>query len=325
MIARFAQALIRLGRDRDPESALRLGARIGRRWVQWGGPRVAEARLNLELALPELARGEREAILRRSFENTGRSLAEVVLLHGQHRDELVARVRVEGIEHLEAARRSTPHGGAFILTGHFGSWELGGAVLASRGYPVTSVHRARGDRGLEELATRWREASGQEVVALGEAGLGALRAVRRGRLVLMLVDQNARRREGVFAPFFGVPASTRFGPARLATRLGVPVVPAFLHRVGESGDHIGRIYPAVELEREPDASGAADVVLRENVARMNRVLEDVIRAEPEQWMWAHRRFRTRPPGEPPIYPARPGSWRWLRRSLRGRRASLGSR
>lgn len=281
--------------------------------------------MNLELAFPDRTHAERERILQRSFENTGRSLAEVVLLHGRHREEMLERVRVEGLENLAAARASTPHGGAFILTGHFGSWELGGAVFASRGYPVTSVHRARGDRGLEELATRWRETSGQEVVALGEAGLGALRAVRSGRLVLMLIDQNARRREGVFAPFFGVPASTRFGPARLATRLGVPVVPAFIHRVGEGGDHVGRIHPALELCREADEPSAAGAVLEENVARMNRVIEDVVRAEPEQWMWAHRRFRTRPPGEPPLYPVRRGSWRWLRRALRGRSASPGVR
>ena len=313
----LARAAIRLGRERDPETALRVGAALGRGWVRAGGPRVREAKVNLELAFPERTPAARAAILLASFENLGRSFAEVVLMHGRHRQQLIDRVSVEGLQHLEEARAQSPHGGAFILTGHFGSWELGGAVFASHGYPITSVHRSRGG-GLDALAKAWREASGQEVVALGEAGLGALRAVRRGRLVLMLVDQNARRREGVFAPFLGVSASTRFGPARLAVRLGVPVIPAFIHRVGSSADHVGRILPPIPLRSEPKDPEEAAHVLGENVGRINQVLEGVVRKEPEQWVWAHRRFRTRPSGEPSLYPERGGALRRFRRWVRAR-------
>ena len=135
------------------------------------------------------------------------------------------------------------------------SWELGGAVFSSRGYPMTSVHRARGDEHLDELVASWRQGSGQEVVALGKAGIGALRAIRRGRLVMMLIDQNARPDDGLFAPFFDIPARTRFGPARLAARLGVPVLPAFIHRVGETGEHIGRIHPALDQRILPRVAG----------------------------------------------------------------------
>lgn len=319
-VASLARAVIAAARNRDPERALRAGAALGRAWVLVDGPRVDVARINLELCFPERDPAWRRTTLLGSFENLGRSLAEVVLLHGCHREALLEGVTVEGLEHLEAARAASEHGGAFMLTAHFGSWELGGAVFASLGYPMTSVHRARGDEHLDELIAGWREGSGQEVIALGRAGIGALRALRRGRLVMMLTDQNARPGEGVFAPFFGVPASTRFGPARLAARLGVPVLPAFIHRVGASGEHVGRIHAPLDLLPEPKDRNDSARVLAQNVASMNRAIEDVVRADPGQWMWAHRRFRTRPVGELGLYPDRHGVWRRLRHATRrGRR------
>jgi lauroyl/myristoyl acyltransferase len=318
-IARLGRAVIAATRDLDPDRARRAGAALGRSWVRLRGARVDVAQRNLELCFPERDAAWREAILRASFENLGRGLAEVSLLHGRHRTSLLDRVRVEGMGHLEEARAASPWGGALVLTAHFGSWELGGAVFAGRGFPVTSVHRARGDASLDALISSWREGSGQEVVPLGEAGIGALRALRRGRLVLMLMDQNARRAEGVFAPFFGIAASTRSGPALLAARLGVPVVPAFLHRVGSTGEHIGRIHPRLALEPEPlDDEVAAQAVRRHNVAAMNRAIEEAVRSDPAQWVWAHRRFRTRPSGEPALYAESSGRLRRLRHALRGR-------
>jgi len=314
--ASLARAVIAAAKDRDPDRALRVGAALGRAWVRLGGPRVDIARVNLELCFPESDAAWRRATLIGSFENLGRSLAEVILLHGRHRQALLEDVTVEGVEHLEAARAASEHGGALMLTAHFGSWELGGAVFASLGYPMTSVHRARGDEHLDELIAGWREGSGQEIVALGRAGIGVLRALRRGRLVMMLTDQNARPGEGVFAPFFGVLASTRFGPARLAARLGVPVLPAFIQRVGASGAHVGRIHAPLDLLPEPKDRNAAATVLAQNVATMNRAVEDVVRAAPDQFMWAHRRFRTRPVGEPGLYPDRRGAWRRIRRAAR---------
>jgi KDO2-lipid IV(A) lauroyltransferase len=317
-VASFARAVIAATRDLEPDRALRLGAALGRSWVRAGGPRVDVARTNLELCFPEHDAGWRREVAVASFENLGRCLAEVVLLHGRHRDALLERVRLEGAEHIEAARARSEHGGAFVLTAHFGSWELGGAMLSSRGLPITSVHRARGDEQLDELVASWRQDSGQEVVALGMAGVGALRALRRGRLVMMLIDQNARRDEGVFAPFFDIPASTRSGPARLAARLGVPVLPAFMHRLGASGEHVARFHRPLELLPEPQDDDSAAKVLAHNVETMNRAVENAVRADPAQWMWAHRRFRTRPPGEPRLYPDRRGVWRRLRHAVRGR-------
>jgi len=316
LVAWLARGFIAATRGLSPERALPAGAAIGRAWARLGGPRVDVARTNLELCFPERDRAWREDTLLASFANLGRSLAEVVLLQGRHRASLLERVSIEGLEHLEAARKASPAGGGFILTAHFGSWELGGAVFADRGYPMTSVHRARGDQGLEQLVTSWRESSGQQVVPLGAAGISVLRAVRRGRLVMMLIDQNARRDEGLFAPFFGIPASTRFGPAHLAAQLGVPVIPAFIHRVGETGEHIGRIHPALELQPESGSEETQARILAENVSAMNRALEDAVRADPTQWVWTHRRFRTRPAGQARLYPERTGLFRRLRHTVR---------
>jgi KDO2-lipid IV(A) lauroyltransferase len=299
-------------RDREPERGVALGGRAGRAWVKTRAPRVAEARFNIAIAFPDRSAEEREHILLTSFENFGRSAVEVALLHGRHREALFARVHAEGEENLEHALEASDGGGLLILTAHFGSWELCGAALAARGHPVTSIHRARRDDRLDSLVKAWRERSGQEVIPIGAAGLGVLRALRRGRYVTMLMDQNARRDEGIFAPFFGVEACTRSGPAHIAASLGIPIVPLFFHRVDEGPDHIARFHPPLQIAAEPaDASpDQAQTILRANVALMNRAIEDAIRADPGQWMWAHRRYRTRPEGEPRLYPKRSG---WMRR------------
>jgi len=291
-----------------PGAALAAGAAAGRSWFAARGPRVREARINLAIAFPDLDPAERDAILRESLENLGRSAAEVALLHGRARDVLLASVDVEGEEHLEAARRASPDGGVLALSAHFGSWELGAAALAARGHPLTSVQRERSDPRLARLVEGWREDSGQEVIALGRAGLAAVRALRRGRALAVLLDQNARRDEGVFAPFFGVDACTRSAPARLAMRTGVPVLPVFFHRRPGGGGHVARIAAALEIEapgRDSPASACAEALVR-NVARMNRAIEKAVRSDPAQWAWVHRRFRTRPPGAPRIYPSRHG-------------------
>jgi KDO2-lipid IV(A) lauroyltransferase len=138
---------------------------------------------------------------------------------------------------------------------------------------------------LDELAARFRRRSGAELIVKRQAVRDVIAALRRGRMVGVLLDQNATRAEGVFVPFFGVPASTSKGLALLALRTGAPVLPVFLRRESD-GRHCMEVGPPVPPP--PDS----DVVAY--TARFNQVLEATIRRAPEQWLWMHARWRTRP-------------------------------
>lgn len=154
-------------------------------------------------------------------------------------------------------------------------------------------------------------------IPLGRASAGVFRALSRGAAVAMLLDQNARTDEGVFAPFFGHLASTRSGPAQIAMSRGTPIVPVFIYRQGSGSRHVVRFEPPLCVEASgSDPTGA----LVRNVARMNAVIEAIVRAEPEQWLWPHRRFKTRPPGEPSLYER--GARHLRRRAVSSRQASI---
>lgn len=136
---------------------------------------------------------------------------------------------------------------------------------------------------------------------MGRAAIGVFRALSRGRVVTVLLDQNAHADEGIFAPFFAHRALTRSGPALIAMSRGIVVVPVFCFRVGESARHVVKVLAPLELEPgDTDPEGA----LERNVARMNAAIEDAIRQAPDHWLWPHRRFKTRPDGEAAIYPPR---------------------
>lgn len=298
------------------ERALRLGGTLGRAYARLHGPRTSTARINLALAFPELPAAERERLCLDTYANLGRMVAETALLGSLSREELLATADIEGYEHLEAARKSWPGGGAIILTAHFGSFELFGAIMTSRGVPLSIVHRGANNPHLDGLISQWRMVYGGEVIRRGVAARAALRGLRQGRCIAMPLDQNTRVKEGIFVPFFGRPACTRDGPARLAARTGAPVVPAFMFRIGETGRHRIRIYPAMDLLPQGADRAGTDAAMTENVGRMTALIEEVVREAPTQWIWSHRRWKTQPEGMPRLYrPKADRPMRRLRRAL----------
>ena len=161
------------------------------------------------------------------------------------------------------------------------------------------------------MVREWRSGSGMQVEALGEAARGVIRALLKGKTVGMLFDQDAPRKEAVFVPFFSELASTRSGPARLAVRAGIPVIPIAFLRQPDGISHLIQASPALDLEMTESDDTA---VVERNVARMNKALEQMISQHPEQWNWIHRRWRTRPEGDTKrIYPPRHRLRRFLRR------------
>jgi KDO2-lipid IV(A) lauroyltransferase len=305
-----------LFRHLPPDRSVAVGARIGRLYARLRGPRTADAAINIALAFPESSDREREDLLLATFANLGRCIADVFLLQGRHRERLLAGLRVEGVEHYEEARQRSESGGMIVLTAHFGSWELAGAAMAQRGYPVSVVHHGVSNPYLDAMVGGWRRAATVGEIRLGRASLGVFRALSKGRAVALLLDQNAHRDEGVFAPFFGQSALTRSAPASIAMNRGVPVLPVFVFREGASARHVVRFEAALDLEPAPGGDGDdgdAERALLRNVARMNGAIESAVRAAPDHWLWPHRRFKTRPEGESPVYPRRPS-----RRSAAGR-------
>ena len=282
--------------ERLPEAhALAFGAGLGRAWARLGGPRTQVARVNLRIAFPAWSEAEREAVLVHSFENVGRSLAEFALLARLGPEALRERVRIEGREHLDAARAASKSGGVIAITGHFGSWELLAAAMAAHGFPFVAVQRPRESPLLDAIVERYRKLGGAEFLARGDAARAALRALRDGKAVAILYDQDAPRDEGVFVPFFGRLASTRDGPVRIALRTRAPVLPIFLHRIGTSSTHVAQFRPPLELVRpEGDVEGA----IRENARRITEAIEHEIVRAPDHWSWIHRRWKTQPQGEP---------------------------
>lgn len=252
---------------------------------------------NLAIAFPERSLAERRRILRESFLNMGRMAAELIHLPRLDDAQLREMVRFEDEAGWEAAITAPRDTGALILSGHFGNWELLVYAHGRRGHPVSMVHRTIANPLVDRWLNEIRGAAGTRLLRKSHAATAVLRALRARQLLVLPFDQNSTRRQGVFVPFFGLPASTNAGMARIALRGGIPVVPVFIVRQGRAARHVVHMLPMMHAESTGDFD--RDVV--ETTARFSRVFEDMVRRHPEQWLWAHRRWKTRPEGEPRFY------------------------
>jgi KDO2-lipid IV(A) lauroyltransferase len=266
--------------------ALWLGRRLGDLAYAALPRRRRIALANLGRAYPALPEAERRRLARRASQHLGMTLVELPRLLTAPLDETLARIRLEGIGHLHAAMSA--HGRALLLTAHLGNWEILCAAHRLTEYGLSIVVRPLDAPWLDAVAGRLRRRTGVEVIDKRGALRPVLQALRQGRMVGILMDQNAARREGVFVKFFGHPASTSRSLALLAVRTGAPVVPIFARRIG--GGHTIFIRPALIAS----ASNDADAAVVELTARCTAEIEAAIREAPEQWLWSHDRWRTRP-------------------------------
>jgi Kdo2-lipid IVA lauroyltransferase/acyltransferase len=262
-----------------------VGERLGDA-VRGLGLRRRVARENLAAAFPEWSEAERERVLREHYRELGRVAAEYGLLGRLTRapqGEVIVASR--GMETLEALRGR----GALLLSGHFSNFELMGAMLG-RLNPVDFLVKPLSNAGVERRIARLREAAGVGCIRTSDGTRAVLRALAAGRWVAILADQDAGR-HGIFVPFFGRPASTPAGPARLSLHARAPVVMGFAVRRAD-----GRFDLEVERPLEAPDPDAPDAVER-LTARHVALLEARIRTRPEMWFWLHRRWKTRPPAE----------------------------
>lgn len=254
---------------------------------------------NLAIAFPHRSEDERRRILRASYLNLGRTAAEYIRLGGFFYQRLKRRVSYDRFDNLARAKQRNPQAGLVILSAHFGNFELLSAAHAMHGYQITLVHHTQRFLAGDALMTFVRERAGVEIMRKHSAARGVLRALRRGDLVGIPFDQNAKRSEAIFVPFFNEIAATASGLARLVAISGAAVVPVFIIRQPDGRTHKIEAQDEVPVQRSGDAE--ADVA--ENTRRFVRAIEDIVRRYPEQFLWTHRRYRTRPRGTPPIYDA----------------------
>jgi Kdo2-lipid IVA lauroyltransferase/acyltransferase len=250
---------------------------------------------NLQMAFPELSRNALEEILRGSFENLGRLLVEFTHMPELNKGNICRFVVHDGLEnYLEGLRRGR---GVIFMTAHFGAWELSSFAHAVYGYPLRFVVRPLDNPRVEKLISTYRTRSGNIPIERRSAARDILKALRQNEAVGILFDQNTTRSEGIFAEFFGIPAATTPALALFALRTGAAVVPGFLIWDTSLGKHRLRLDPPVQLID----TGNLDHDVLENTKIFNKILEGYIRAYPDQWLWIHRRWKTRPQGEASLY------------------------
>jgi KDO2-lipid IV(A) lauroyltransferase len=277
--------------------ALRVGAGVA--WLAYllAWPLRRVGMINLAIAFPDKPVAERRRILRTSMQNLGRMVAELAHLPRLGDEELRDMVRFEDEAWWKEAIGWERPTGVLILSGHFGNWELLVYAHGRRGHPVTMVHRPIRNPLVDRWLNRVRARAGTRLVRKHHAAAEVLRALREKQLLVLPFDQNSTRGLGVFVDFFGEPASTNAGMARIGLRAAAPVVPAFIVRQGRAARHLVYVLPIMEFENTGDPRG--DVV--RNTERLSAVFEDMVRRFPEQWLWVHKRWKTRPPGMPGLY------------------------
>jgi KDO2-lipid IV(A) lauroyltransferase len=251
------------------------------------------AMANLEQAFPEMASADRRRVCRGSFQHLGLMCVELCAAMTATPERILAGITLVGLEHLKDAMAK--HGRALVLTAHLGNWELLALAHRLTGVPTTVVMRPLDATWLDAMAERLRRRSGIELVDKRNALRPVLGALNRGRMVALLLDQNASRREGIFVSFFGRPASTSKSLAVLAVRTRTPVVPIFIYRE-RLGEHRVEIHPSFNVE----ATGDSEQAVAELTQRCAATIEAAVTVAPDQWLWVHNRWRTKPvPPEKP--------------------------
>jgi len=275
-------------------SAMRAGRVFGR--LGFGFAKLRRTgRRNLELAFPELSAETRELLLRGCFENLGRSLSVFSHFRKKSPEGWRQFVDCEGLERLATARETGR--GVILFTGHIGAWELSSFALSLFDQPLSFLVRRIDNPKVEKLVDRYRTSRGNRTIDKMFAAREMLQILKSGGTLGILVDLNTLEREAVFVDFFGTKAATTFIVAKLALRTGVNVFPVFAPWDEARKKFLVQVGEPLTFDR---SGNETEDIVRLTQA-MTGVVEDYVRRYPDQWLWIHRRWKTRPPGEPQIH------------------------
>jgi len=244
---------------------------------------------NLELAYPEKSTAERRIIANEVFRTIARLIwvfARFPKINGENVHNLI---RYEGLEHYLEAKKAGR--GILFATAHFGNWELSAFAHALMTEPMHIMIRPLDNPGVDRLVEDRRQLSGNRLIIKWDSARAVLRALHQNEAVGVLIDQNTSLQEGVFVDFFGTPACANTAFAKIAARTGAAVILGYAVWSDIEGKYVLEFHPPLEI--------SGDAV--EDTRRLHALLERVIREHPGQWLWIHRRWKTRPPGEPSLY------------------------
>ncbi len=252
---------------------------------------------NLEIAFPAMSRQEKQRLLRGCFDSLGRQLAEFSQFPRTSRARLRQIIDYDqvGLAHLREAEQNGR--GVIFLTGHLGAWEVLSFGWSALEYPLSFLVRPIDNPRIEEMIEKVRTRFGNIAIDKKSAARQALRLLRQSGTLGILSDLNTQPYEGVFVPFFGRLACTNAGIATLALKTDAVVIPTCAVWDVKRGKYFFHGDPAVELVRTGDHQRDVEI----NTANFTAAMEHMIRLYPEQWLWIHKRWKTRPPGEPEIY------------------------
>jgi KDO2-lipid IV(A) lauroyltransferase len=275
-------------------------ARLAAGVLTWGayhalGRLRRVGRRNLELALPQLSASERERILRRLFRNLGWQLVEFCRMTGYTRQNTRNWIRTEGFEHYLAAKARGK--GVLIVTGHLGAWELSSFYHSLMGHPMGMVIRRLDNRRLDQYVNGIRCLHGNRVLHKDDFARGPLTSMRKAETVGILMDTNMTPPQGVFVDFFGIQACAASGLSRVALKTGAAVLPGFMLWEPAEKRYVLHFGPELVFSR----SGNAEADILAATQQCTKAIESWIRRYPDQWLWIHRRWKTRPAGEPGLY------------------------
>ena len=264
--------------------------------VYWGHPRLRRVGMrNLELAFPEKPLAERKRILKGVYISLGRLFAELPKFP-DYTLENVERIAIyDGLENYLAARDRG--NGVLFMTAHLGGWEIGSFVHSMHGHWLNIVVRDLDNPLLDRWIRKLRTLHANKTFDKDEYARGLFAAMKRGETVGALMDTNMTPPQGVFVNYFGMPACTAVGIARVAMRTGAAVLPAFTIWDRTLGKYRIRFEPAIPLV----CTGDDDADALANTQNYTAAIEQAVRAHPDQWLWVHRRWKTRPEGEPALY------------------------
>ena len=278
-----------------PRIAIALGRAMGRIAYASAGNLRRTGERNLELAFPEKSERERTEILRSCFRSLGRELGVFSQFSTASPHSLLSLADGEGLERLEAAKAQGR--GVILFTGHLGAWELTSFALSLMGHPLSFLVRRIDNPKVERLVDNSRTRFGNKTLDKLSAARSMVKILRTGETIGLLLDLNTLDDEAIFVDFFGIPASTNFMVAKLALRTQAPIIPIFAPWEEEREKFVLRIQEPVSIE---DSGNEEEDVLR-LTAKLSLVVEEYVRRYPDQWLWIHKRWKTRPPGEASLY------------------------
>jgi len=279
-----------------PRGMARSMAAVGVRLLLLALPKLKKrAEFNLRLAFPEWTDGRRRSTLKKMTRNLGWMAAEFARMPSYTKENIESVVILDGHENFLAGHSRGK--GVLYLTGHIGAWELSSFAHALYGFPLHYMARPLDNKPLDAMVNEYRGLSGNKPIFKNESARVMLRILKEAGTVGILADQNTMPGEGVFVDFFGTPACTTTGIARVALHTDAAVVPGYAVWDENLRKYRLRFEPPVELVR----TGDAERDIAENTQRFAKVIEEIVRKYPEQWVWIHARWKARPNGEEPIY------------------------